>query len=247
MATRVRGFAGLGAAIVSDLKAFDRQRKFATVVALTRTAKAVKDAEVAEMARVFDRPTRYTLNALYVRPATMARPEASVGFKDFAGKGTPAWKYLGPQIEGGARRRKRFETSLARAGLLPQGMFAVPGDAADLDAYGNMARGQIVKILSDLKAFGEVGYVANRRGRGNSRRRRRAERYFVGGFGRARPLPPGIYKRVGDGPAVPVVAYVRAPRYRRRFDFFRIAERTVNATFQREFDRALASALRNAR
>ena len=245
MADVFRNFKSMGKAIVKDLKAFEKQHRFASVIAMTRTAQAVKAAERKEMAKAFDRPTRYTLNALYMRRATKAVPEARVGFMDFPGKGTPAWRYLGPEIEGGARRYKRFERSLAAAGLLPHGLYAVPGDGADLDAYGNMSRGQIVKILSALRASADPLQNASKADK--SRRRRRKENYFVGGIGRAAPLPPGIYKRIGSGPAIPVVAFVAAPHYRKRFDFFGVADRTVKSRLDIEFAHAFEQASRTAR
>lgn len=41
--------------------------------ALTRTAQDVREAVRQELPRVFDRPTPYTLNSLFVRPATAQR------------------------------------------------------------------------------------------------------------------------------------------------------------------------------
>ena len=60
-----------------------RQLPFATSLALTRTALMVKAAEVEEMKRVFDAPTRFTLNSLFVRPAKKSRLEAVVWVKDY--------------------------------------------------------------------------------------------------------------------------------------------------------------------
>src|SRR5262245_39031822 len=95
------------------------QVPFATALALTRTAQVMQAAQITEMQRVFDRPTPFTLNALFVSPATKRRLEASVYFKDFAPKGTPAGKYLRPQIMGGGRNLKRMERLLQGKGLLP--------------------------------------------------------------------------------------------------------------------------------
>ena len=65
-----------------------RQLPFAGVVAATRSAREAEGGLKAEMARVFDRPTRFTLGGLRVDPATKADPVASVFFRDFAAKGT---------------------------------------------------------------------------------------------------------------------------------------------------------------
>ncbi|AXK40860.1 hypothetical protein DWG20_09340 [Crenobacter cavernae] len=250
--------------MLSDLE--KRQLPFAMARALTLTAQDVKRAEIAEMQRAFDRPTKYTLNSLYVKPATKRDLRAWVWLKYDAGKGTPADKYLAAEIQGGGRKTKRFERALQQAGVMPRGMFAVPGSAAQKDAYGNMSRGQIVQILSYLRAFGEQGYKANmtdrRRGslaKGNAKKGVRGFQYFVLRE-RHGKLPPGIYKKTAysgadaarvahlqGGGAKPVVIFVKSPGYSRRFKFFEVAGRTVRERFTANFDQALADALASAR
>lgn len=209
------------------------QITFAHVVALTRTGQAVKSALRAEMESVFDRPTPYTLNALMLRPATPQNPKFTVEFKFMADKGPPAWKYLGPQVVGGGRKDKRSEVLLRQAGILPAGMQVVPGYGADIDRYGNMSRGQIVKILSSLRAMFDPAQNKNSfalRQRGVRRR----EQYFVGGPN----LKPGIYKKQGDA-VVCVMRFVRLPVYTPRFDFYGVAGRAATAAFPGEFRRAV--------
>src|ERR1700679_188410 len=64
----------------------------------------------------FDRPTAYALNAFYWPKASKRSPTAEIRAKDFAGKGTPAWKFLDPEVFGGTRRMKRFELALQAIG-----------------------------------------------------------------------------------------------------------------------------------
>ncbi len=215
---------------------------FAGIVALTRTGQAVKAALTTEMGRVFDRPTRYTLNSLRLQPATKARPDATVWLRDDWAKGTPAERYLLPQIRGGARADKRSEKLLRQAGVLPLGMQAVPGVGARLDANGNMNRGQIVAILSYLRAFNSAGFTANRSLDPAAKRRGKWRRHdwFVISRGGGN-LPPGVYLTdARSGRAVPVLSFVRQPSYRARFDFFGVARSTAAATLPRELVRALA-------
>jgi hypothetical protein len=219
-----------------------RQIRFAAALALTKTGQIVKEDLRNEMQRVFDRPTPYTLNSLQLRPATKGNLEAEVSLKEFGG--TPAWKYLGPQIEGGDRAAKRFEKSLRHVGLLPSGMFATPGPAADFDRYGNMNRGQIVKILSALRASSDA---TQNRGKDRGRGTRRLEEYFVGGFGRSAHLKPGIYRRFPNRTIKMVIRYVRSPAYRVRFDFYGMAERSISENFDTQFAKALDYALATAR
>jgi hypothetical protein len=133
-------------------RAQKEQLPFAIALALTETGKDVKDAAVAEMTRVFDRPTPFTLNSLFLKAATKQRLQAIVWFKDFAPKGTPAAEYLAPEIYGGGRRDKRSERLLQARGLMPRGWRLVPGVGLKLDQYGNISRADMVKILSALNA-----------------------------------------------------------------------------------------------
>lgn len=229
------------AKVAADLLKIERQAiPFATVVAMTRTMQKVRDAEIADMIRVFDRPVPWTLNSVFLKPATLKDPVAAVGFKEFAPKGTAAGKYLKPQIEGGPRRLKRFERLLQAKGLLPPGMYAVPGKAAEIDGHGNMNLGQLVKILSFLRAFGEQGYLANRSRRVKSRGVRRGEQYFVGAPA-GKPL--GVWQRRGSTIA-PVLIFVRPPVYSKRFPFKEVADRTIFFEFSRQLDRALMEAIK---
>ncbi|MBF0305175.1 MAG: hypothetical protein HQL41_05955 [Alphaproteobacteria bacterium] len=218
------------------------QARFATVLALTRVAKKAQAASQDEMRRVFDRPTPYTMRSLAVRPATKTDLEAEVLFRDFAGKGTPARKYMFPGVYGGARHLKRFERALAARDILPSGMMAMPGEGAKLDAYGNMSRGQIVKILSYLKASSDP---TQNRGANASRGTRRKDRYFVGGVGRAKHFHPGIY--MGGKKVTPVLSFGNEAGYRPIFAFHDIVRRTVEASFDECFAEALRHALATAR
>lgn len=239
--------------LAKEIEALGKQARFATAVALTRTAQKVKTAQEREMRDVFDRPTPYTMSSLFVRPATKANLEAVVWLKDFAAKATPAATYLLPQIGGGERRMKRFERALQAVGALPPDHRIVPGEAARIDAYGNLDRGQIVQILSYFKAFPEAGYKANM----SDKRRKQLARgtkkaqgfaYFVGRPGGRGPL--GIWQRVhfAKGTAVkPVMIFVPAAAYRAVFDFGYVAKRVVDAEFEPEFRRAFDQAQRTAR
>ncbi|MFS8973871.1 hypothetical protein PO002_05055 [Cupriavidus necator] len=223
-----------------------RQFPFAVAKGLTQTALDAKQRLVGEMARRFDRPTPYTLNAIYIRSATKQTLEARVWVKSDAGKGTPAEKYLLPEVYGGERRLKRYERSLQSAGILPAGKATVPGSAAQLDAFGNLNRGQIVQLLSYFRAFGEQGYRANmtdkRRdslAKGRPSKGLRGFSYFA----LSQPdgkLPAGIYRkdaystaeraRIGHlqrGAAKPVLLFIDAPQYSSRFPFFDLVGEVV--------------------
>ncbi len=228
------------------------QIPFATAKALTMTAKAVQREIDAEIKRVFDRPTPYTQRATFVRTATKQRLFAEVKLKDESFKGNPAVRYLQAQVEGGPRKHKGFEKLLIRAGVMPAGWYAVPGAAAPLDAYGNIAGGTITRILSQVQASRDP--LANASARSRKRKAKvRGGRYFavMPGRERTKHLKPGIYERIGFGfgsAIKPVLIYVqRAPKYRKRLQFYRIADQVARMRFPIEFARAAREAISTAR
>ncbi|ENO76571.1 hypothetical protein B447_17546 [Thauera sp. 27] len=230
--------------------------EIATQRALLHTAREVKNAEVREMGRVFDRPTRWTLNSFQVR-LDKAALQARVEIKD--GYWYRADNYLQTQIEGGSRKSKAFETALRRVGVLPAGWFIVPGEKASLDAFGNISVGQIRQILSWFDAAEMVaGSMQNMGERGREKRRRgtrtrRGFEYFVaqpgsrvgrGSWKNGRPqnLQPGVYRRTafGFGSAIePILIFVTRANYKPRFDFYGVAQRTVDREFKPRLDAAL--------
>ena len=241
-----------------------KQLHYATAVALTRGAKIAQSDLRAAMQQAFDRPKPWTLNSLYVEPATKQRLEANIHFKDRwesgskGSQGTPAGRYLAPQILGGTRVQKAHERALARAGVVPPGYYLVPTWSADFDAYGNMSTGQIIKILSALRANRDVGVTSNLNAAGKSRGKRRTESYFAivpgrpqGRGGASGGLPPAIYKATGTGKnrkAIPVALLVKeSPKYRQRFDFYGLARRSYEANMPRLMGEAIAFAMRTAR
>ena len=237
-----------------QLAVADKQLRFAAATALTATAKATESAMREEMRTQFDRPTPYTLNSLRTLPATKEKLVATVKLKDDASKNVPAADALRHQVVGqtGQRAWKRSEGALRRIGLLGNGEMVVPGEAATLDAYGNMSRGQIVQILAYFSAFGEQGYKANttagaRRKKAAGRiGKRYGKRYY---YKRDKP-GRGIYEATatGFGSSIkPVLMFVRRGNYQPRLDFKRVADSVYAETFERVFAEKLEHALRTAR
>jgi hypothetical protein len=239
--------------VKKSLAAMQKELPYAIARSLSKTAVAVKQAEYDHMSKVFDRPTPYTMRSLYTQPATQDKLESRVWLKEKleAGKGTAATQYLGPQIFGGGRNLKRHEIALQRIGILPKGMYCVPGKGAELDAYGNMKSSQIVKILSYFQAFSEVGYRANMTAAKKAKmaKGKSGKDYFVVYPGRL--FPPGIYQSTLSGgtltKAVRVIAFVRPPVYRKRFLFWETAEKVAQEKWRPLFDEAMEAALDKAR
>lgn len=245
--------------VKAAMEAAGRQGVFAMAKALTLTAREVKAAEVDEMRRVFDKPTNFTLNSLYVKGANKSDLTARVWFK---------WSnrpnhYLLPQVHGGARPLKRFEEILVKAGYMYATERAVPGAAAVLDAFGNMSRGQIIKVLSQLQAFNLAGSNANATSSRRSKAKRVQEEYFLSRGPRGTSIGRGSWKNgnkvqhlqrgvwvrrtFAQGTSVkPVLLFVKSTSYQPRFKFFDVANKVVQERLPLHFNTAFTEAMRTA-
>lgn len=241
---------------------------YAAAAAITRSVKAGQKAVVAEMPRVFQSPTAYTLNSLYTVSASKDNLNGQIAVKTKAGNNAvPSENFLYPGVFGGVRRSKRFESSLSYAGVLSPGQWAITAKASELmDANGNIPGPKIVQLLSYFGGFQEQGYRANMKAKGKARLAKRGKtksglktingvEYFISQGpgernGRRQHLAAGIYRRKGihGSDIAPVVIFAkRTPQYRQRLDFAGIAGRTVQDTFPAEFRAAAAAILAKRR
>ncbi|WP_068635035.1 hypothetical protein [Thauera butanivorans] len=179
-----------------------RQRiEVAAQRAVLRTARVLMAEERAEMERVFDRPTRWTLNAFRVRLggkdlrialySDKTNPDRQTGLRWQSAPGSTitaellvreprADNYLNTQIGGGQRRQKAFEVALQAVGVLPAGWMAVPGQRAKLDAFGNHSPGEIRQILTWFDAAEQVAGSTQNMGFAGREKRRRGTRKKAG-------------------------------------------------------------------
>jgi len=229
-----------------------RQAPFIIAKALTATASQVKDRIQAEIPKVFNNPTPYTMNSLYMRPATKTRLEAEVRIKDEAAKGIAPIKWLNAEIYGGDRNLKRSEVLLRASGILPSGMFLVPGQGLKLDSYGNVSGGQIQKILAQLKSNLDAYSNESIASRGRKRLRPQADaRYFVIRPGDNKTkLKPGIYARYGfaSGSSIkPIFMFVRKPHYKQRLKFFELGQEVIAKQIEPNLRDAYELAIATAR
>lgn len=236
------------AELVKQLSGIAGQIPFATSLAINRTAGKVKRSIVEEMKQSFDRPTPYTLRSLFVTPSTKQKLESKVWFKDeysVGSQGTPATKYLGPEVFGGARGAKAHEKRLRDKGLMPTSMFAVPAQGAEglLNSYGNINGGLIKQMMSSLQINRDIGYQSNTTAKSRQRNKKRGNYFVVGGASN----PLGIMRREANGAMQPVLWFVKQPSYKPRLDFFGVGERTVVQHLPDEMQRAIAYAMRTAK
>ncbi|MFO1217648.1 MAG: hypothetical protein U1E89_04605 [Burkholderiaceae bacterium] len=263
----------------AHLASMARQIPFATANAINDTLFEARREAIRAMS-VFDRPTQFTLHGPRVEKASKTdlagqlviptvRGSAGAEGEPFAT--LPAGKPVLAEVQGGARRFKRSEVLLQRKGILPRGMYAVPGRAARLDSYGNIEIRQLLHILAYFEAYGP----RSRRGRrmainttaeGRTRLKQGfGNRKITGGFGveyfAVQPgdkgLAPGIYerrltteRRKFQGPAQRVRAvllFVTGAHYTALYRFHDAVRRTVVAQYEARFAARLEQAMSSAR
>ena len=223
-----------------------RQVPFAIKNTLNKLALDVKTDVVNEMRVKFDRPTPFTLNSLFIKYATKQTLTARVYVKDKELFKSRAFnEQLAHEFAGGERIRKRLEYWFQRAGYISSNEYLVPGESAQLDAFGNMSRGQIQKILSQLRAGPDVqSHKTNSR---RSRAKRIDVEYFWSRGGR---LKRGVWARyrLGFGSSVkPLLIVVGHAAYVRKIDIDRIGNARVNRDFNDRFAIELQKAIATAR
>lgn len=231
----------------------DRRFAAACATALSRTAVYVRNGLTRQLPAVFSRPTPYTLNSIFAKPAKADNLTAHVDVKDdraVTKGGTAPTDYLLPQVQGGARRMKRLEVALNAIGALPSGWRIVPGQGARLDAYGNVERGQVVQVLSQLRIQLVAGSSRNMSFDARkmiSAQRRAGGRFFVLQPGKTKAAP-GIYQRELFGRTItPVLIFVQRASYPKRWDFYGSARRMSADQLPVEFNRAISDSLARLR
>lgn len=218
----------------------DRRLAAAGATALTRVARDLADQWRSHLEEHIDRPTRATVQAVQWLKADAATMVAEVKIKD-TGSSTPPTQWLLPQELGGRRQVKKFERALQAQGSMPGGWNAVPGPAAKLDAFGNVARSQIVQVIAQLGAKYSPGYqrVISKSAAKRSATAVANGRAYVailpGNKGRA---TPGVYERSGRGLRA-VFYYVRATQYSKAIDLLGEARRMVPGALSRELQRSI--------
>ncbi len=170
---------------------------------LTRTAWDVANKWQKSIDSTIENPTPRTQKAVLVKQAKVTELVAEVRLKDVM-RGLAPQAYLAPHEFAGERMLKKFEHALVKAGAMPSGYFVVPGHAAKLDSYGNVTRGQITHVITQLGMDYSPGY---QRTISKSAAKRMATatkhgRLYVAvqpADAKRFKVSPGIYERQADG------------------------------------------------
>lgn len=188
------------------------------------------------MRRVFENPTPFTLNAFWVRKATLDDLTATVERKTLA-RGR---HYLEVQSEGGQRGNTGYERKL-KSRLKYEGLIhaVVPTKALRRNRYGNVSAGMMNRILSSVQA--QDDRAANTTARSRARAGARRAEYFVPKVDSS--LSAGIWERRGRK-IRKVLAFSQAvPSYQERYPMEKHAAKIAGKKAPDAVERALARAL----
>lgn len=248
-------------------RAMSRQIPFAVARTLTQVAQRAKASTEAAMATKFDRPTPWTMKSLFYVPANkndnpimsrvwlmdgMGRPGGRAGQNKLA--------VIGHQFLGGDRPRKQLEYWLQRAGLIGANEYVAPGERARLDRYGNISRGQVQQIMSQLRLGVDEKSWSSDSKRSQRKVARTGQFFFSRGpgnwfgrrswqHGRTQNLPKGVWIRDkgARGYVLPILMVIRKPRYTQRIDLVGIGRKVHERNFHRLYRENFAEAMRTAR
>ena len=237
----IRNTTGSIADVIASMKDIPaRVVPYAASTALTRTAKiaATKDLPDA-MRAVFDRPTPWAINSIFIKPATKDTLAARVMVKDTVSRGNAPEKFLLPEVIGGNRNEKAFEKALRYAGLLAVGERVIPGDNLALDSFGNAPAPLIWSILAWAKNGAKKKNVKSKKVKGvKAQPFKQDNPHGYIQFGNPGAKVRGIAWRSG-GIFVPLFIFAkRQPTYRARLDFDGIVLKTADTHFKTEYRRA---------
>ena len=225
-----------------------RQVPFATSKAINQTLLFARKKVIESAQRDFDRPTPWTLRATRIKFSTKRELIGELFLREGMTGRDDAIRVLGHEIYGGSRPHKRQELLLQRAGKMPTGWYVVPASRAILDRYGNVSRGLMQRIMSDVRAQFDV--LRNRTAR-SGRRRKGGLDYFSSWPPNSKTshLKPGIYARErGIGQAIyPVLLFVPRVSYRKRYRYFETIDGAARFRFPIEFALAMRHAIATAR
>lgn len=227
------------------LREFSTRRLNAAIsTSLTRGAKEMSGQWQEQIDRRIDRPIARTKSATTFESATAASLQIRVLVKDRLA-GTPPAEYLAPQERAGNRNVKKFEAALQAGGAMPRGYVVVPGRGAQLDAYGNVSRSQIIAVITQLGSDYSPGYarvIPKTVGGRLAAMARRGKSYIAVQPDEAKQLKvsAGIYERQSDNTMRAVFLFKRTAIYRKVLDLEAHAIKNAPDVIADEFSLAVA-------
>lgn len=211
---------------IADINRADKAVKRATVTALNWTAFDAREDLQDEMRRVFDNPTPWTINSVFVKKARPRKITATIGFKDHTVSGTPAAEYLRAQVEGGDRSVKRVEKLLRKSGVIKVNQRIVIARSARKNRNGNITKARLSRIIKDVRNGRKAGAT-----------------YFTMRKGNA---PIGIFQRKNSKTLVAEFGIVDGNmQYKDLLNMLAVVQSTRDRKFKSAYQRALKKELSN--
>lgn len=227
-----------------------RQIPYATTLMLNALATSTKKRVEVDIKRNLDRPTNYAQRMMGIKYANKGNLTSQVNVRGSVSGGET--KVLGHLFAGRGRSGKGVEGALVDKGIMPRGMWAMPGDGAPLDLFGNIKRSFIKQLIGYLAA----NKVVKKSAQFENRQRKQVKgatssQYFVVNQKKQGGLPLGIWQHVGFGSGKalrPVIIFVsREPVYDRYFNLGNTAQQVIARDARFEFDKAMAYAIATAK
>ena len=213
-----------------------------TAKAINSTSNQARQKIYAEMRRVFDRPTPYTLRSVWINYATKEKLFSEIYINNEAAKGNAPIKFLWAETEGGKRQQKGIERLMTAAGYMRSDEYLLPWKAKK-DQYGNVSAGTIQRILSGLQAQSDDYQNSPGKGgdyKGTRKGRRVARRYYIDDWYRQHKGMLIIWQHdTRSNRRVPLFVSNKGVKYRRRLRFKEIVQETTERVLVTEFIRGL--------
>lgn len=239
---RIEGMDALRASINGQAK----QIPFAASKALNTLAFASNARIKDEMQSIFKGgATPFSLRSFKIDKAQKDRLTVEVSLREDVPDGGASYsKALRHLFTGGTRDWKKVEGYLRSAGLIPNGMMVVPGDACPLDSRGNMKKTALSELLGVVRSNIKNLSVLRKSGKGKSPK---AIGYFVILSSDKTKLHPGIWKRITTGSSSgvkPIIMFVHPGKWRKFIDLQSIGRQVVDSSWKVEFSRELENAIK---
>jgi len=205
----------------------------ASVEALTQAAFHLRGTMKKEIKDSIKNPIARTENAQLFK---VDKGNLTVDFflnDNAAKRGVSPAKYLSPLIFGTPRGSKAME------GYFGGKYFLVPSPGTKLDAFGNVPGKQVTRMLSDLKAFGEVGVVMNAKGgKRGAKKQKKKDGYFIIPQSQRNPKVGVVMYRQGATAQPFMVVTPTRPKYKKSLDWFYVVERNWPKYIDEEIGKA---------
>ena len=233
------------------------QMPYATSRAINETLKTMEIYNKDLMAKAFDRPTRFTLNAFYVQYSNKRTLTGFLRRKQMV----VGRHYLEVQDKGGGRGIKAFENNF-KMRLPYKGIIhgVMPTEDTPLDGHGNMTMAFINKVSAQLQVMrnpeSNTGYAKQTK----TGRKSSAVRYMVPDV--SHPLTqkgrggPGVYavkpdakgsKRTGSRVKKILNFAENVPTYKKRTDFDNKMKRAATNLMPKKMRSSLIHAFATAK